>query len=109
MKKNTLIKLLNQAAIALSYIHNSGYLHNDVKGNNILLDATQSGDVQAYLNDFGKACLQTNGKGYYLSAEECIQHNVNHPHISPGHRTYSHWEGDQKSMQDEYSNSIYYN
>lgn len=62
MKKNTLIKLLNQAAIALSYIHNSGYLHNDVKGNNILLDGTQSGDVQPYLNYFGKACLQTNGK-----------------------------------------------
>lgn len=83
LKKKNVVKLLYQAATALSYIHNSGYLHNDVKGNNIILDETQPGDIQAYLIDFGKACLQTKGKRYYLSAEERTQHKANHPHIAP--------------------------
>ena len=83
VEKQNGVKFLYQAATALSYIHNNGYLHNDIKGNNIILDDTRSGDVQAYLIDFGKACHQTKCKKYYLSAEERMQYSMKHPHIAP--------------------------
>ena len=83
LEKQNGVKFLYQVATALSYIHDNGYLHNDVKGNNIVLDDMQSGDIQAYLIDFGKACHQTKGKQYYLSADERMEYKVKHPHIAP--------------------------
>ena len=112
LEKNNVVKLLHQVATALSYIHNNGFLHNDVKESNIILDGTHPRDIQAYLIDFGKACLRTKGKRYCLSAEECIQHRVKHPQIAPdlarwsyhamcGDRYLCNWKGDQHSMQDK--------
>ena len=72
---------LSQVATALSYIHEIGYLHNDIKGNNVILSKTQSGDVEAYLIDYGKACHQMKGKVYQLTSEECKQYEAKHPLI----------------------------
>ena len=81
--KNKAIKYLSQVATALSYIHRLGYLHNDIKGNNVILGKTQSGEVEAHLIDYGKACHQTKGKVYQLTAEECKEYETKHPHIAP--------------------------
>ena len=82
LEKQNGIKFLYQAATAFSYIYDNGYLHNDVKGSNIVLDDMQSEDVQAYLIDFGKACHQTKGKQYFLSAGKHMEYKVKHPHIA---------------------------
>lgn len=81
--KYEVLKYLSQVATALSHIHEIGYLHNDIKGNNIILGKTQSGEVQAYLIDYGKACHQMKGKVYQLTAEERKQYETKHPHIAP--------------------------
>ncbi len=43
------LAILAQVAEALDHVHNSRFVHRDVKSSNILLDA----EVQAYLSDFG--------------------------------------------------------
>ena len=83
MEKESGIKYLTQVATALSHVHNKGYLHNDVKGNNIVLGTTRLEDVQAYLTDFGKSCHQTEGKIYSLPVIEREIYKIEHPHIAP--------------------------
>ena len=80
--KYEVLKYLSQVATALSHIHEIGFLHNDIKGNNIILGKTQL-DVQAYLIDYGNVCHQTKGKVYQLTAEERKQYEIKHPHIAP--------------------------
>ena len=46
------------------------YVHNDLKGNNVILGKTQSEDVQVYLIDYGKVCHQIKGTVYQLTAED---------------------------------------
>ena len=56
MRKGNLIRLLAQAADALDYMHRRGYLHRDVKPQNILVTKTSSWqDAIAKLADFGTA------------------------------------------------------
>lgn len=77
------IKYLYQVATAVAYMHEKGYLHNDIKGNNIVLDGRQTEEVQARLTDFGKACHHTKGKWYHLTEEQQQEYKANHPQIAP--------------------------
>ena len=83
MQEGNGVKYLYQTASAIAYMHEKGYLHNDIKGNNIILDGTQNGDIKAILIDYGKACHQTKAKRYNLTAEERQQHKVKYPQIAP--------------------------
>ena len=74
-----------------SLMHRSGYLHNDVKSDNLLLtqdpSPTQSQsvnqNVHVVLNDFGKSRCITQGKLYKLSPAEKEKYYKLHSHIAP--------------------------
>ena len=67
----------------LQFIHGRGYLHNDVKLDNIVLGATRTGELKPYIIDFGKARQIDCGKMYTLSDSERQQFKVEHNHIAP--------------------------
>jgi serine/threonine-protein kinase len=57
-------EILRQAATALAFVHEQGFLHLDVKAANFLLDSRSAG-VQVKLTDFDLACSRgyTGGNG----------------------------------------------
>jgi vaccinia related kinase len=48
----------------LEYIHETGYVHADIKGGNVLLGDTTENKNQAYLVDFGLAGKFTTDKEF---------------------------------------------
>ena len=65
------------------YIHHKcGVIHNDIKEDNIILEVDKE-QMKAVLIDFGKACLDGNGKKYNLSHEDKSIYKSKHPHIAP--------------------------
>ena len=77
--------LMQQASSALHYLHKAGYLHNDIKCDNILLtsNGSSSTNVNAVLNDFGKCTPVTGGKMYRLSSQDKQKYYKYHSHIAP--------------------------
>ena len=67
----------------LQFIHGRGYLHNDVKLDNIVLGTTRTGELKPYIIDFGKARRIDGGKMYTLSEIERQQFKLEHTHIAP--------------------------
>lgn len=51
LRPQSIIKILEQVAAALTFAHRNGVIHRDIKADNILLDE----DGNAYLGDFGIA------------------------------------------------------
>ena len=76
---------MRQASSALYYLHNAGYLHNDIKCDNILLTSNDSSstNVNAVLNDFSKCTPVTEGKMYRLSSQDKQKYHKYHSHIAP--------------------------
>ena len=74
---------LQEVVAALHHVHQRGYLHNDIKMNNILLGKTCIGTISAYLTDFGKACRQKDAQLYRLTDKEIEVHKVKHTHVAP--------------------------
>lgn len=56
------LKLLHSIGEALKHIHSAGMLHNDLKGNNIVVEDTK-GVKKCIIIDFGKACSFDQAKG----------------------------------------------
>ena len=83
--------LMRESASALEYMHRSGYLHNDVKSDNLLLTQDLSStqgqsvnqNVHVVLNDFGKSRCIAQGKLYKLSPAEKEKYYKLHSHIAP--------------------------
>ena len=75
-------KILLGLTSAVSYIHNDGILHNDIKCDNILLDGHPS-NIRCVLIDFGKGCFVSQGKHYKLSKSSQEFYSKNHPQIAP--------------------------
>ncbi len=76
-------QLMEESSIALQYMHDSGYLHNDVKSDNLLLTkqpSTSSSDdnVHVVLNDLGKATNIKKGQLYKLTPEEMQKYHKVH-------------------------------
>ena len=67
----------------LQYIHGQGYLHNDIKLDNVVLGTTRTGELKPYIVDFGKARRIECGKMYTLIDSERRQFKVEHNHIAP--------------------------
>ena len=64
-------------------MHGLGYLHNDLKLDNVVLGKSWSRPLKAYIVDFGKACKVDSGKRYTLSSEEKEMYKHQHRQIAP--------------------------
>lgn len=68
---------------AVSTVHKSGYLHNDIKSNNILLEKTDDDQYKAVLIDFGKSRTISAPKKYNLDANQRDHYRKTFKHIAP--------------------------
>lgn len=76
--------VLKQIITGFEHLHDSQkVLHNDFKGDNVLLTSTAKGSLGAVIIDFGKACETSKGRSYRLSANQKNYYKIHHPHIAP--------------------------
>ena len=68
---------------ALALIHEKGFLHNDLKSNNIVLD-NRDGVYNPVIIDFGKSVPMSGARGpKSFSAERQRKYATEFPHIAP--------------------------
>ena len=53
----------------LQHVHTSGFLHNDLKLDNVVVGISLSGKLRPYITHFGKACPVARGKKYSLKGK----------------------------------------
>ena len=75
--------VLIQLCQGLQFVHTKGFLHNDLKVDNVVLGHSYSKTVKPYVVDFGKACTVGDGKCYGLSQEEKKRYKQEHAHVAP--------------------------
>jgi serine/threonine protein kinase len=77
---NTIIKCI---AKAIEHIHACGYIHNDIKTDNVVL--YKSGDTTfiPVVVDFGKSCKREEGITKRMSLEEQSEYRKKYKHIAP--------------------------
>ena len=75
-------KILYSITDALIIIHRSGYLHNDLKMDNVVLRGNRNCFVPVII-DFGKSTLISDGKLYNLCNEKKKEYKVKYRHIAP--------------------------
>lgn len=51
----TATNIIRDICAALSYIHDKGFLHNDLKGNNVVLEKSKGGSYNPVIINFGKS------------------------------------------------------
>lgn len=78
---NDWVRIFKEVAETMLYIHSRKYLHNDIKGDNIVL--TERDGFRPVLIDFGKACTLDNAKFYHLNDKEKEKYRKCHCHIAP--------------------------
>jgi len=77
------LNILRGVIHGLDYLHsNYKVIHNDIKGDNIVLDMKES-SIEGIIIDFGKACSISEGEYYTLSETKKEKYKRYHPHISP--------------------------
>lgn len=76
------ITVLLKCADALSFIHSKQILHNDIKGDNVVVSKIYD-KFFPVLIDFGKAVNVVNAKVYTLSPKEQDKYRKYHKHIAP--------------------------
>ena len=67
------IAITIKLAETLSYIHDNGILHNDIKSDNIVFYGENT-QLKPVLIDFGKACAMKEGKFYKLSKDQQLKY-----------------------------------
>jgi len=76
-------KILYGLISAICYLHKKFILHNDIKGNNVVIDKRGT-EVSSTLIDFGKGCFIKDAKSYHLSSDARKREHVKkYPHIAP--------------------------
>ncbi|CAB4008907.1 serine threonine- kinase [Paramuricea clavata] len=76
------VRICKEAADALDFMHKKGFLHNDLKGDNVLL-SNDNNAIHPVIIDFGKCRSITNPKRYSLRAKEQRKYSKYHRHIAP--------------------------
>ena len=78
------LDVIRKVAEALLHVHNAGFVHNDIKGNNVVLDNRNERKYNPILIDFGKSLPVTGLKGpKVLSAEQQTRYKKEYPHTAP--------------------------
>ena len=76
LDKSQALPIIAELSETLSYIHDKGFLHNDIKSDNIVLYA-ESAKLKPVLIDFGKACPIKKGEyrklGEFVCWEEIVK------------------------------------
>lgn len=75
-------RISKEIANALDYVHKQNILHNDVKGDNIVL-TKESLQLHPILIDFGKCRQLSNAKWYKLNKQEKEKYCKYHCHLAP--------------------------
>lgn len=70
-------------ADAILYVHQKGLIHNDIKGDNVIIAKNSLGNYHPVLIDFGKCCKLENAKLYSLTKEEQRVYKMKYWHIAP--------------------------
>jgi len=79
----TWLNIIRKFAIALVHTHDVGFLHNDIKANNVLLDIVD-GAFNPVIIDFGKSLPMGSAKGpKVMSQEKQKKYMEDFPHIAP--------------------------
>lgn len=77
-------EVLVQIVQGLDQLHNKyRIIHNDLKGDNVVLSSSVQGSLSAVIIDFGKACEFSQAKAYKLSNQQKEHYKLHHPHIAP--------------------------
>ena len=75
--------ILRKVCEAVHHVHNVGFLHNDIKGNNVVLD-NKNGTYNPVVIDFGKSLPMTGLKGpKVLRKDQQEKYMRDYPHIAP--------------------------
>ena len=77
IKTSYLCQISYQIIEGIRYMHQLGLLHNDIKGNNVIIHRKQVKIV-----DFGKVTLIANPETYDLNESERTLYNVKHRYIA---------------------------
>ena len=59
-------KIIHDVILAIEYLHNKSILHNDIKGNKVVIEKVDS-EANSILIDLGKGCFLPHGKAYNLN------------------------------------------
>lgn len=77
----TWTRIIVKTAEALAHVHNMGFLHNDLKSNNVVLDK-KGGSYEPVIIDFGKSVPISGARGPKVFSEE-KRYTRDFPHIAP--------------------------
>ena len=77
------MSVLDNVAEALQHIHCKGYLHNDLKVNNVVLERRYGRQYNAVIIDFGKSTTIDSLEPKTLSKSEQKIYRQSYPHIAP--------------------------
>lgn len=76
------VRILKETADALDFMHKKGFLHNDLKSDNIVM-FQEDNAIHPVIIDFGKCRSIRNPKRYSLMAKEQRKYQKHHRHIAP--------------------------
>ena len=60
IRDNWILILMEEIMIGIAFIHNSGYAHRDLHGNNVMITLDESNGFQVKILDFGQSCFKNN-------------------------------------------------
>lgn len=79
--QNEWCRIVYECSDALLYIHSKGYLHNDLKGDNVII-SDDNNPLHPVIIDFGKSTTLSKGKLYKLSQRDQDKYRKYHKHIA---------------------------
>lgn len=91
--------VIKQIAEVINHVHNCGYIHNDIKTNNVVIYENSNNFIPVLI-DFGKACRRDFGAKKNLGTEEQKMYHCKYKHIAPEVINGSH---KQSTYSDIYS------